>query len=133
MELLRRRQREERLEKLAARAFSYWPVVAGLLLAAVAPELRVLAASFAPWGMRLVFPFVVLAGRPELNTGTAFSRLLPSIMLYAQFPLEGLMARLFLRGRISVAGVALQVFFFHFLAAMELWIMSGSLHRYIVR
>ena len=50
---------------------------------------------------------------------------LPLLILYAQFPIEGLLARFALRGRVTVARVLGQVLFLHLMGALELWLISG--------
>ncbi len=104
-----------------------WPLAAGLVLACFAPILRDIASAYDPWGMRILFPFVVLAGHKEVNFGGMMADYLPKIMLYAQFPLEGLLAKTILRGRVTFTAVAIQVMFYHFLAAAQLWLISGAL------
>jgi hypothetical protein len=106
-----------------------WPIAAGLVLGLMAPQLSALMARFEPWGMGLVFPFAVLAGRPELQTGNPLISNLPLLVLYAQFPLEGLVVRLLLGRRVTVPGVAGQVFYFHYLAGLQLLMIGGALTR----
>lgn len=111
------------------RAKRFWPVAAGALLALVAPQLHALMARFEPWGMWLVFPFAVLAGRPELHVPVRFVQSLPLIVLYLQFPLEGLAARVILQRRITAPAVAGQIMYFHYLAGLQLLMLSGAVAR----
>lgn len=127
LERLRKLQQEQRRERLQKSLASSWPLFAGLVLACFAPLLRDLVVPFDPWGMRILFPFVVLAGRHEINFGGVVSEYLPKVMLYAQFPLEGILAKSILRGRVSFSAVTMQVLFYHFLGAVQLWLISGSL------
>jgi hypothetical protein len=110
-----------------------WPVAAGLLLGLVAPQLRALLFRFEPWAAGVVFPFAALARRPELHMGARLAGSLPLLFLYAQFPVEGLVARIAVRRRVSVAGVAGQVFYFHFLGALQLLMVSGAVGRILAR
>lgn len=122
-------QRIQRRKEALRRLARFWPVAAGALLAVVAPQLHALMARFEPWGMWLVFPFAVLAGRPELHVSERFVRSLPLIVLYLQFPLEGLAARLVLQRRITAPAVAGQVMYFHYLAGLQLLMLSGAVAR----
>lgn len=103
-----------------------WPIAAGLLLGMVAPQLHALVVRFEPWGMWIVFPFAVLARRPELHAGGQTGRNLPMLILYVQFPIEGLIARMVLRNRVTVPRVAGQVFYLHYLACLQLLMIGGA-------
>ena len=127
MQRLHERREEERRRQFYRGLVRFWPVGVGFILACLAPGLQDLVAPFQPWGMRLVFPFVVLAGRQEIHLGAALARNLQGAMLYAQFPLEGLLAKILLRDRVTLAGVAVQLLLFHFLAVTEIWLLSGAL------
>lgn len=126
-------QRIERRSRMVVELVDCWPIAVGLLLGAIAPTLYALITGFAPWAMNVVFPFVVLAGRPELHLGGVFAHYLPLVVLYAQFPMEGLLAKRILKRQIRFSGVALQVGFYHFLGAMQLLLISGTIQRMFVR
>lgn len=106
-----------------------WPLAVGALLGAAAPELHALMARFEPWGLWLVFPFAVLACRPELHALGQLIRNLPQIVVYLQFPLEGLLARLILKRRITFPAVAGHMCYFHYLAGLQLLMLSGAVAR----
>lgn len=130
---LRVLQRIERRSLMVVKLVDCWPIAAGLLLGVIAPTLQALVASVAPWAMSVVFPFVVLAGRPELHLTGAFAHYVPLVVLYAQFPIEGLLAKRVLKRKITLPGVALQVSFYHFLGAMQLLLISGTIQRMFIR
>ena len=121
--LNRGRRRQERLAKLVL----LWPVAAGLLLGALSPWLYSLASVFGVWGQWLLFPFAVLAARPEIYVDETLAHWLPVVMLYAQFPIEGVLIRIALRKRVTAGGALRELVFFHLLGASELWLLSGSL------
>jgi hypothetical protein len=127
------RELEERRKRLWFRLTSFWPVAAGLLVSAFAPQLRDLVAPYQPWGMWIVFPFAVLSGRPELSVLGDVARVLPQFMLFAQFPLEGLLAKFFLRNHVTFLGVAGQLFFYHALGVAELWLLTGAVMQIMPR
>lgn len=110
-----------------------WPIAVGLLLALFAPALGAFLTRSHPWGMWLVFPFALLAGRPELDVSGHLARILPQVILYAQFPVEGLLARMVLRRHVTLPGVTGQIVYFHFLAAVQLAMVSGILNPLLVR
>jgi len=112
---------------------SFWPVGVGVLLAFVAPLLHDLVSPWQPWGMRLLFPFVVLAGVPETHLNNQASISLQHFLIYAQFPLEGLIARMAVRSRLSFSGVAGHLCFLHFLGAVDIWLLSGVLNQMTMR
>ncbi len=120
-------QARKRRGKLAQSLMNSWPIAVGMVLALCAPMLSDVLTVIKPWGMWLVFPFVVLSGRPELHMGADFQQMAPQVMLFLQFPLEGLMAKKFLRGRVTLQGVAGQVLLYHFLGAVQLWLVWRAL------
>lgn len=132
MAILRERQKRERSQFRMNRIVKLWPVGVGLALGVLSPVLQAVAELFGPWCRTLVFPFVVLAQRPEIQVGP-ITHLLPTFMLYAQFPIEGLLARIILKRRIHPLGVAGQVALFHFLGILELWMLSGVGQRLLGR
>ena len=122
---LRAQRRAQKLRQTA----NLWPLGAGLLLGALAPALMNLVASSAPWTMTVVFPFFILAGRPEAGILGHFAQSHPALVLYAQFPLDGFFAWVFLRHRANVSEVCLQICCFHALGALDLWLLNGGLNR----
>ena len=107
---------------------SYWPLVLGVLLGVLAPHLRALLVRRHPWTMWVVFPFVLLAGRPEIHAGVHLANVLPTIILYLQFPVEGLIVQWAMRRHrhVTVPGVAGRVFYLHYLCLLQLLMISGA-------
>jgi hypothetical protein len=130
---IRTQRRLESSKQFLQNLARLWPVAVGAGLACCAPQLRDLVSSCQPWGMWILFPFVAIAKRPEMQFGGEISRMMPQIMLYAQFPLEGLLARIILKKRVTLPGVARLIFFVHFLAAAELCLVSGVLWQITFR
>jgi hypothetical protein len=118
---------QKRKGKLAESLTNSWPIAVGMLLAVCAPFLSEILSLVKPWGMWLVFPFVELMARPELHLGGQFREIAPQAMLFLQFPLEGLAAKKFLRGRVTLAGVLGQVLLYHFLGAVQLFLVWRAL------
>lgn len=130
---IRRDQRQNNRRQLVANVIRLWPVLAGIMLASVAPEIQDMLVPYQPWGNWIVFPFVALARRPELQFNSTLSGVVPMAMLYLQFPLEGLLARMALKKRVTLKGVARHMFFMHFLTAAELCMVSGVFWQAAVR
>jgi len=122
--LLEERREAERRQRMRDRITKLWPLWLGLLLGVLGPAIHLSLESVGAWSVILVYPFVVLAGRPELQAGP-ITHALPAIMLYAQFPIEGLLACIILKHHVRPWGVVGQVFLFHFLGLLELVMLSG--------
>jgi|SRR5580658_9776646 hypothetical protein len=119
---LRAERRARSLESLAR----LWPVALGMLLGFYAPLLRDLAANSAPWAVTLLFPFSVVVGERGLNLSRDTAQGLAQFLLYAQFPLEGLLVRIMLKRRVDLVHVFSQVTFMHVFAVLYLVLVSGS-------
>jgi hypothetical protein len=65
--------------------------------------------------------------------GDTMAALLPTVMLYAQFPLEGFLAKILLKGNVTLTGVMGQVLFIHALCIVELWLVSGAIWQVLAR
>ncbi len=122
---LRERQRNNKQQKMVNHYLEYWPMCVGIAISLVASPIHDMLQPLGTWAMSIVFPFVVIAGRPEVYMGDKVAALLPVAMLYLQFPLEGFMARTVLKGKVTVHGVIVQVLFYHMLAIAELFLLNG--------
>jgi hypothetical protein len=96
----------------------------GILLGFLAPQIHALAALWKPWGVRLVFPFVQLLALREMGLSSELSRTLPQLMLYLQFPLEGLIVIANLRKGSRFLTAAAPVVLVHFMCVLVLWIVA---------
>jgi len=123
---LRHQQRHLRRHRSLTEWSTYWPVALGILVSFFTPQLREFVEAYRPWGLWVSFPMVALSIRPEMYMGSKMAVLLPTAMMYLQFPMEGLLARIALRGNVTVYGVALQVLFFHGLCLVDLWLLNGG-------
>jgi hypothetical protein len=124
-----RRLRFERQIRSMRSLASLWPVALGVLLGFYAPLLRDLAANSAPWAVTLLFPFSALVGERGLNLSRDTAQALGQFLLYAQFPLEGLLVRIVLKRRLDLFNVFGQVTFLHVFAVLYLGLVSGSLSQ----
>jgi hypothetical protein len=124
---LRQQQRRARVQRSVAQWVEFWPVGVGILISLVAPQLREFVEAYRPWGLWLSFPMVALSIRPEVHMGSTMAAYLPTALVYLQFPLEGLLAKMALKGHVTVHGVIVQVVFFHGLCIIDLWLLGGGL------
>jgi hypothetical protein len=130
---LRQQQRKARVQRSLGQWASYWPVALGIVISIFAPEIRACADLFRPWGLWVTFPMVALSIRPEIYMGSTMASLLPTAMLYLQFPLEGFLAKIALRGNVTVYGVIVQFVFFRGLCIMDLWLLNGGIWHLLGR
>ncbi len=129
MAALAEQRRKSRRFRSAVSLTEYWPFAVGIALSCFAPQISEFVAPFRPWGMWIAFPFASIVGRPEMNLNGDLATSLPLLFMYAQFPIEGLLARFALRGHVTVPRVVGQVMFLHLLAIVELYLVSGPLGK----
>ena len=103
---------------------TWWPVAVGVALGCLAPLLRSLLTPYDPWGMRAVFPFVQFLGLHEIGMSDELTRTLPQLMLFLQFPLEGLLTKSTLSRGVNVSVALQQLFFLHFVSGLVLWVVA---------
>lgn len=100
------------------------PLAVGIVLGFMAPQIHALAALWDPWGLRVVFPLVQLAGLHEIGLSDELTRTLPQLMLYLQFPLEGLLVAFNLRRGMRFSAAVGPVPALHFVCGLVLWIVA---------
>ena len=103
---------------------SLWPIAAGLVLACVVPILTDVLEPLGQWAIGIVFPFAVLSMRPELHMGTSIATGVPQMILYGQFPVEGLLARSGSKGRVTVSAVVGRVAFLQLMGGVLLLLLN---------
>ena len=103
---------------------NWMPVAVGIALGCLAPQIHALAALWDPWGLRVVFPFVQLTGLHEVGMSDELTRTLPQLMLYLQFPLEGLLVASSLRRGMRFSAAVGAIPSLHFVAGLVLWIVA---------
>jgi hypothetical protein len=110
-----------------AHSFSWvpWiPIAAGIALASIAPQLHAFAAHWNPWGLRILFPFVQITALHEIGMSDELTRTLPQLMLYLQFPLEGLLVASNLRRGMRFSAAFGPVPALHFVCGLVIWIVA---------
>lgn len=122
---LEEQRRKSRRYESASTWLEYWPFAVGIAISCFTPQMHDLVQAFKPWGMWILFPFSSIANRPEVSTGNQIINNMPLFFMYAQFPIEGLMARFALRKHVTVLRVVGQVLFLHLFALVELWLISS--------
>jgi hypothetical protein len=128
MAAMKTRMKGERRKRFLRHMAAFWPVPLGLMMSFYAPMLHDLAATWGPWAATLIFSLSALTGQ-DLSRGTG--QAIFQALLYAQFPLDGLLAYMLLRRRFSLLSVCGQVTCLHVLAMLCLGLASGSLSRFL--
>lgn len=108
-----------------------WPAVFGVLLAVIAQQVHAkVLESWGATGERIVFPFMLLAGRPEFGFSPEFMNGLPELVMYLTFPFFGFYASWSLSRRTKFSTVMTQIVFVNLVAAFVLWLLSkpGATH-----
>ena len=114
----------EKLRSPATNWINWAPVAVGIALGFLAPQLRAVAAQWDPWGLRIAFPLVQVIGLHELGFSDESTRTLPQLMLYLQFPLEGLLVASSLRrGRRFSTAIA-TIAALHLVCGLVLWTVA---------
>jgi len=120
--------RLENMRKGLLQLLAYWPLALGLALGFLAPRLNTVLVRSHPLTVWAVFPFVLLANRPELHAAA-----LSPIVMYLQFPIEGLIVQWATRRHVTVPAVAGRVFYLHYLCVLQLFMISGAAGRALMR
>jgi hypothetical protein len=103
-----------------------WPVAVGLFLTGFAPEWQAMANQIGVWAVRFAFPFALLATHREVGIYAQMATILPPMALYAQLPLDGLLAAMMLSRSKSLKATAVQLFLVHAVCAFVLWLLTFS-------
>lgn len=107
----------------------WWPTLLGIALAFAAPRIwDQVQSSWGELGLRFVFPYLLLASRPELGIGQELATNLSQLMLYLQFPIEGLIVTWGMARGGSFFKALAQVLFIHGLGVFVLWLLSQPLN-----
>jgi hypothetical protein len=126
---LTEQRRKSRRHNSAAHWAEYWPFAVGVAISCFVPQMRDFVDAYRPWGMWILFPFAALAGRSDIALSNQFVANMPLMYMFAQFPIEGLLARIAFRGRVSPLRVLGQVVCLHMFAVVELWLVNSPLGR----
>ena len=124
-----REARRRRQAQFYRWAVTFWPVAVGVVMAFYAPMLQDLAARFAPWATTLLFPLSALAADRGMHFTWATAQAVSQFMLFAQFPLDGVLARLVLKPRPTLFSVCGQVICMHAIPLLFLALVNGSLSQ----
>jgi hypothetical protein len=125
--VLQGEEKRKKRPKLPSQGWlSWWPVAAGIVLGLLGPQLRDLLAPYAPWSMRLVYPFVLLASHKEMGLSDELALMLPQAMLFAQFPLEGLAVKFMLGRGVKLSSAIGQMVSVHMVCTLVLWLVAGA-------
>ncbi len=104
-----------------------WPLAAGLVLGFLSPYFHDVLANQWSWANWVAFPFAELASRPEPHLRGVLDGQLPHLVLWIQFPLEGLLTMWNLRRRVSLQGTLAILFSLHALGVFLVWLLNLNL------
>jgi hypothetical protein len=130
---MHRQLHDERRTESIRYLVRFWPVAVGLVLGFFAPAIKDLLEPLNGWGMEIVFPFVVLCGRPELHLSSSTAASISQFMLYAQFPIEGLVAKIASRGHVTFSAVTTRAACLQILATSLVLLVSGAVGQIVGR
>lgn len=114
----------EKQPTLPSNWINWAPLAIGIVLGFMAPQIHSMVVRWDQWGMRVVFPLVQLAGLHEIGLSDELTRTLPQLMLYLQFPLEGLLVASNLRRGMRFAAAFGPIPALHFVCGLVLWIVA---------
>ena len=102
------------------------PLLAGIIATPFAVRYAEILPLLGPAGMtrlRLLYPLAMLAHQPQLGLAEAAADITAQALMYAQFPLYGLLASLILR-RSGLLRAALTILLIHGLAFGAVWLFA---------
>ena len=102
----------------------WWPLAAGVALGFLSPQMMSVVDGWDPWGVRVVFPFVQFCSLSDIGLSAEMTRALPELMLFLQFPLEGLLTVSNLSRGVKLSAAITQLVFLHAVTALVLWIVA---------
>lgn len=102
----------------------WWPLAAGAALGFLSPQMMNVVDGWDPWGVRVVFPFVQFCSLSDIGLSAEMTRALPELMLFLQFPLEGLLTVSNLHRGVKLSAAVTQLVFLHAVTALVLWIVA---------
>ncbi|MGB0063758.1 MAG: hypothetical protein WBP85_04865 [Terracidiphilus sp.] len=117
---------KERRARFYGNLFSLWPVALGVGMSFCSTSLCDAAGNYAPLVAKLLFPLSFLAAQHEMHLGPDAMPALSQVMLFAQFPLDGLLVCMLLRQRSNLLSVCGQVALFHVLFLVCIGWVTGS-------
>ncbi len=122
---LNQQRRKSRRYQSANNWSEYWPFALGIAISCFVPQLRDFVELYRPWGMWILFPFASILTQPQVSFSNQIAGNLPLFFMFAQFPIEGFMARWALRGNVTFLRVFGQVLCLHLFALLELWLVNS--------
>jgi hypothetical protein len=101
-----------------------WPIAVGFFLTGFAPEWQAMANQVGVWAMRFAFPYALMATHREIGIDAQMATVLPQMALYAQLPLDGVLAAMMLYRSKSLKATVAQLLLVHAVCAFVLWLIT---------
>jgi hypothetical protein len=102
----------------------WWPIALGLALGGLSPLIYKFLEENGEMAVWAVYPYVVLSNIPQLGLSHLSTLDIPQTMIYAQFPIEGIIAWYAMRRGVGVLGASILLFLIHLAGISALWLMS---------
>jgi hypothetical protein len=116
-----------RKKQSAGSRWAFWlPLLAGIIATPFAVRYAEILPLLGPAGMsrlRLLYPLAMLAHQPQLGLAESAAETIAQVLMYAQFPLYGLLASLIFR-RLGVIRAAFIIVLIHALAFGADWLFA---------
>jgi hypothetical protein len=116
-----------RKKQSAGSRWAFWlPLLAGIIATPFAVRYAEILPLLGPVGMtrlRLLYPLAMLAHQPQLGLAEAAADTTAQVLMYAQFPLYGMLASLVLRN-LGLVRAAFTIMLIHALAFGAVWLFA---------
>ncbi len=109
----------------------WWPIALGLALGGLSPLIYKFLQANGELAVWAIYPYVALSEIPQLGLSHISALNLPQSMIYAQFPIEGILAWYAMRRGVGILGASVLLFLIHAAGISVLWLMNyaGQLIR----
>jgi hypothetical protein len=95
----RKRRAPARRKKKKSAIFIWWPLLLGIIATPFAVHAASILALEGPSGLRTLYPYMLLVKQPIFHLPSDLANTISQGMMYAQFPLYGLVIGLILRSK----------------------------------
>jgi hypothetical protein len=119
----KKRRAPARKKKKKSALLVWWPLLLGIVVTPLTIHFASILALEGPSALRLLYPYVLLIKDPAFGLSSDLGNALSQGMMYAQFPIYGLVMALTLRSR-SLASALGTVVVIHGAAVFALFLMA---------
>lgn len=102
----------------------WWPIALGLALGGLSPLIYARVEELGNLALSVIYPFVMLSENTQLGLNYIGSVQLPQLMIYAQFPVEGIIAWFAMRRGVGFLGASVLIFIIHLVGFSVLMLLN---------